>query len=141
MDLFWIMKQKLFAKTGEPSGLVFSATIYPENGYIEGSIVDITERKKAEKERDRLQKQLLQSQKMETIGTLAGGIAHDFNNILYPIIGFAEMSILDLPGDHPVRENLEDILQGAKRARDLVRQILLFSSQKGTDVYPRTDTV
>jgi PAS domain S-box-containing protein len=77
-----------------------------------------------------IEKRHRQSNKMEAIGTLAGGIAHDFNNILYPIIGFTEMSIDELPADHPVQENLEDILQGGRRAASLVKQILMFSRQK-----------
>lgn len=97
---------------------------------------DITPYLAAVAEKDKAEAQLLQAQKMESIGTLAGGIAHDFNNILYPIIGFAEMSIEDLPENHSVRENLEDILQGAKRARDLVKQILLFSRQKEVNHKP-----
>lgn len=87
-------------------------------------------------ERKQLENRLNQAQKMESIGTLAGGIAHDFNNILYPIIGFAEMSIEDLPENHSIKENLEDILQGAKRARDLVKQILAFSSQEILEYKP-----
>jgi len=91
---------------------------------------DITEQKRMEEEKVKLEGQLLQAQKLESIGTLAGGIAHDFNNILYPIIGFTEMSIEDLPKDHPIQENLEDILKGTIRARDLVKQILSFSNQR-----------
>jgi signal transduction histidine kinase/CheY-like chemotaxis protein len=91
---------------------------------------DITDYLNAVAEKEKAQAKLIQAQKMESIGTLAGGIAHDFNNILYPIIGFAELSIEDLPEVHPIKENLEDILQGAKRARDLVKQILAFSSQR-----------
>ncbi len=89
----------------------------------QGVLTDISEEKL-------LQAQLQQAQKMESIGQLAGGIAHDFNNILYPIMGFAELSIDELPKNHPVRENLEVILQGTIRARDLVKQILSFSSQR-----------
>ena len=87
-------------------------------------------------DRVNLENQLVQARKMESMGTLAGGIAHDFNNILYPIVGFTEMSISDLPDDHPVQENLDEILIGAKRARDLVKQILSFSSKKKTDKEP-----
>lgn len=83
-------------------------------------------------DRVNLENQLVQARKMKSIGTLAGGIAHDFNNLLYPIIGFTEMSISDLPDDHPVQENLDNILEGAKRASSLVKQILSFSSQKKT---------
>ncbi len=97
---------------------------------------DITERKLSEEKNRKLEIQLQQSQKLQSIGTLAGGIAHDFNNILYPIIGFAEMSIQDLPENHPIKDNLEDILIGAKRARDLVKQILSFSRQKKSILEP-----
>ena len=65
-----------------------------------------------------------------------GTTAHDFNNILYPIIGFAQLSQNELSKDHPVQENLTDILDGAKRASDLVKRILLFSRQKEPEVKP-----
>ena len=90
----------------------------------------LDEHKKMAEQKEKLESQLQQSQKMEAIGTLAGGIAHDFNNILSPIIGFTELSIQELHETHPVTHNLKDILQGAKRARDLVNQILTFSRQK-----------
>ncbi|NDY71246.1 hypothetical protein DO021_06770 [Desulfobacter hydrogenophilus] len=90
---------------------------------------DITELKEMEKKYQ-------QSQKMESIGQLAGGIAHDFNNILYPIIGFTQLSQDELPKDHPVQENLTDILDGAKRAGDLVKRILHFSRQKEPELKP-----
>jgi len=77
-----------------------------------------------------LEEKLRQSQKMESIGKLAGGIAHDFNNILYPIMGFTQISMDDLPKDHPVQENLQYVLDGSKRASDLIKSILLFSRQQ-----------
>ncbi|MBI9087910.1 MAG: PAS domain S-box protein [Desulfobacterium sp.] len=83
---------------------------------------DITEQK-------RLEAQLQQSRKMESIGTLAGGIAHDFNNILSPIVGYTEMLIEDVPDDSPLRNSLNGIYSGALRACDLVKQILTFSHQ------------
>ena len=64
---------------------------------------------------------------MEAIGTLAGGIAHDFNNILFPIIGYTEMTMDSVPADAPEHNYLEEVLKGANRAADLVRQILAFS--------------
>ncbi|WP_020589900.1 transporter substrate-binding domain-containing protein [Desulfobacter curvatus] len=90
---------------------------------------DITELKEMEKKYQ-------QSQKMEAIGQLAGGIAHDFNNILYPIIGFIQLSQKELPKDHPVQEKLTDILDGAKRARDQVKRILHFSRQQEPELKP-----
>ena len=93
------------------------------------TIVDITERKRAEEEREKLQTQLNQAQKMESIGTLAGGIAHDFNNILSPMFGYLEMALEDVPEDSPLQGKLTEVFNGALRARDLVKQILAFSRQ------------
>jgi PAS domain S-box-containing protein len=88
---------------------------------------DITEQK-------RLEIQLQQSQKMESIGTLAGGIAHDFNNILSPIVGHIEMLLEDVPEDSSLRNSLNAIHSGALRACDLVKQILTFSHQDSNEL-------
>ncbi len=92
------------------------------------------ERKRLEKEQQELESQLQQAQKLETIGTLAGGIAHDFNNILFPVVGYTEMLIEDVPGDSPLKPRLEEIYQGALRARELVKQILMFSRQESCEL-------
>jgi PAS domain S-box-containing protein len=91
-----------------------------------GICVDITDRKKMEE-------QLLQSQKMESLGTLAGGIAHDFNNILLAIGGNASLASADLPPDHPVQRSLQEISKASGRASSLVRQILAFSRRQSAD--------
>jgi two-component system, cell cycle sensor histidine kinase and response regulator CckA len=88
---------------------------------------DITERKQAEEERERLEARLQQSQKMEAIGTLAGGIAHDFNNILSAIIGYSELLKIELPPDSPAICDINEIIRSGRRAADLVKQILTFS--------------
>ncbi len=90
---------------------------------------ELQERKKVEKEREEVSRQLRQSQKMEAIGTLAGGIAHDFNNILSAIIGFSELSLVETGENAKLKSMLEKILHASDRAKDLVRQILTFSHQ------------
>ncbi len=93
---------------------------------------DISERKQSEAERNLLQAQLQQAQKHEAIGTLAGGIAHDFNNILFPIIGYTEMTMEDVPKDSLIYQNLTEVLKSARRAAQLVQHILTFS--RSTDI-------
>ncbi|MBA3012615.1 MAG: response regulator [Desulfobacula sp.] len=93
----------------------------------EGFVQDISGRKQAAAEKEKLEAQLRQAQKMESLGTLAGGIAHDFNNILYPLIGFAEMLQEDLPQDSPEQSSITEVLSAAFRAKELVKQILAFS--------------
>jgi len=83
-----------------------------------------------------LEERLRQSQKMEAIGILAGGIAHDFNNILYPIVGYAEMALDDLPEESNIRTFMKEILKGAERAKDLIQQILTFSRKKEFKLSP-----
>lgn len=90
---------------------------------------DITELKRAKEEKKKLEAQLQRAQKMEAIGVLAGGIAHDFNNILYPIIGYADLTMDHVPEGSVVQKNLNEILMAANRAKDLVQQILTFSRQ------------
>jgi signal transduction histidine kinase/ActR/RegA family two-component response regulator len=89
-----------------------------------------------EKEKAELKKQLQQAQKMESIGTLAGGIAHEFNNILFPIIGYTEMCMYDVPENSKTRENLASVLKAADRAKDLIQQIQNFSMKRETERKP-----
>lgn len=84
----------------------------------------------------KIESQLLHAQKIEAIGALAGGIAHDFNNILFPVLGFAEMLKEDLPENSAFHKNVDEILAGAVRAKELVKQILTFSRQAELDIKP-----
>ncbi|HEY3381807.1 MAG TPA: PAS domain S-box protein [Vicinamibacterales bacterium] len=91
---------------------------------------DITERKRAEQEKEKLLGQLMQSQKMESVGRLAGGVAHDFNNMLSVILGNAELAISDPAVNPPVRECLQQIQAAAVRSADLTRQLLAFARKQ-----------
>jgi PAS domain S-box-containing protein len=94
------------------------------------TIDDITERKREQEEKERLQAQLQQSQKLESIGRLAGGVAHDLNNLLSPILGYAELLLQDAARNDPRRDSLDQIVKAGNRARDLVRQLLAFSRKQ-----------
>ena len=102
---------------------------------------DISDRVKAEQQREALQAQLLQAQKMEAIGTLAGGIAHDFNNILFAIVGNTELAMDEISEGAPAYRDLEKVLHASARAAEMVKQILTFSRQgqferKPLDIVP-----
>ncbi len=91
---------------------------------------DVTQRKRAEVERDRLQSQLLQAQKMESVGRLAGGVAHDFNNMLQVILGNLDISLSQVGPDDPLRGDLEEARRAARRSADLTRQLLAFARRQ-----------
>ncbi len=111
------------------------AVIVPvENG--DGVIHDFVTVKRDMTQESRLQRQLIQSQKMEAIGTLAGGIAHDFNNILSAILGFAELALFDLPEGGRNHEDVSEVIKAGNRAKDLVRQILTFSRKTEQEFKP-----
>ncbi len=114
----------LTGQTSEFPGLIVSLMALLSIFFLERIL---TERKRAEEEKIRLESQLLRSQRLETIGTLAGGIAHDFNNLLTPIVGYTDMALSELKPTDPVHRNLQQVLAGASRAKELVEQILMFS--------------
>jgi two-component system, cell cycle sensor histidine kinase and response regulator CckA len=95
-----------------------------------GYIQDITERKQAELEKDELRGQLLQAQKLESIGRLAGGVAHDFNNILTVILGYGEAVLQTLKPDDPLHRDIREIIGAGNRAANLTRQLLIFSRKQ-----------
>ncbi|MBU0967255.1 MAG: response regulator, partial [Proteobacteria bacterium] len=97
---------------------------------------DISERKKSEEEKEKLEAQLRQAQKLEAIGTLAGGIAHDFNNILFAILGNADIAEIEISRGHSPKEELKEIKTAGIRARDLVKQILSFARKAKQERLP-----
>lgn len=96
---------------------------------LQGAIYDVTDRKRAEEEKKRLETQLQQAHKMEALGTLAGAIAHEFNNILWIIIGNTELALYQIHNRHSAQDTLEGVLKACLRAEDVVKQIRTFSRQ------------
>lgn len=103
---------------------------------IVGVSRDITVRKQAEIEKEKLQTQLRHAQKMEAIGTLAGGVAHDFNNLLAIILGSTELLLMHPPGDDFVRQHVENIDRAAMRAKEVTSQLLAFSRKTRAETVP-----
>jgi PAS domain S-box-containing protein len=103
----------------------------PDGALVEydGLLQDITQRRA-------LEEQLVQAQKLQSIGRLAGGVAHDFNNLLTAILGNAELALIDLPEDHPAGESVREIVKAAERAASLTRQLLSFARKQMIEPAP-----
>lgn len=139
----WIETYGKVALTGEPvlfesySGALqrhYTVTAFqPAPRQFACIFDDITERKRGEKEKARMEMQLAQAHKMDALGTLASGIAHDFNNLLAVIMGYSELAQEELPEGNPAREDIAEITKAAAKAKSLVRQILTFSRKAEVD--------
>jgi PAS domain S-box-containing protein len=123
-----VWKGRIFNQTKEGMLREFESTFSPIRDGSGDIISFVSINRDATQERS-LEAQLRQAQKLEAVGTLAGGIAHDFNNILSAIMGYSELAKLDAAGQPGLESHLQEVLKGAKRARDLVKQILTFSRQ------------
>ena len=130
----------LETKGGERCDVLFHKAVYRNSDGSIGGIIsiveDLTERKWAELERTRIDAQLRQAQKMEALGNLAGGIAHDFNNILSIILGNTEIALWKIEKDSTEAYSLNLVLNAARRAADLVQQILTFSHRHEPEKRP-----
>jgi signal transduction histidine kinase/ActR/RegA family two-component response regulator len=98
--------------------------------------VEMEEHQRAVEQKRTLEKSLEQARKMEAIGTLAGGIAHDFNNILTSVLGFTELALYDVKKGSKLEINLQEVYAAGKRAKDLVKQILVFARQSDEEIKP-----
>jgi PAS domain S-box-containing protein len=107
--------------------------IYQGSPAIQGILMDITIRKQMEEERQKLEDQLRQSQKMESLGTLAGGIAHNFNNILSAVMGYTELTMNILSDNSTAISHLNRILSASHRAKEMITQIMTFSRKSKKD--------
>ncbi len=110
-------------RLGEIRDIFINVAMLPETKESVASLVDLTERKQ-------LETQLIQAQKMESVGRLAGGVAHDFNNMLGVIIGNAEMAMKEVNRREPLYQSLHDILNAGMRSADLTRQLLAFARKQ-----------
>jgi len=135
-----IFESRIRCNDNKERDFIFYKSTFPDAegkiAGIVGALLDITDRKKTEEEKEALQKRLVQAQKMESIGTLAGGIAHDFNNILMPIIAYSDLLRMRLSGDSSAQNDILKIRRAADRASDLVHQILTFARQKEAELIP-----
>ncbi len=111
---FWIRGAPSYGSDGEVAEWV-------------GVCTDVTDRRRAEEERLKLEQQLQHSQRLESLGVLAGGIAHDFNNILTAVLGHADLTLQDLPLSSPGRQGVQEIVKASRRASELCRQMLAYS--------------
>ncbi|MFI5298782.1 MAG: ATP-binding protein [Polyangiales bacterium] len=126
------LEEKHFRLDGTSMDVEVHGTPIPFEGGPAMHVVirDVTERKRAEAEKARLEAQLHQAQKMESIGRLAGGIAHDFNNILGVILGYADAAMRNLDPSLPLYGSLSEIRDAARRSTDLTRQLLAFARRQ-----------
>ena len=132
---YWSGESRLrHFKTGQPIDVeVTTFQIRDDNGaplYIAAFGRDIADRKRAEAEKAKLEEQLLQAQKMESIGRLAGGVAHDFNNLLTVINGYSQLALSELEPSDPLWSSLDEIRKAGERAVGLTRQLLAFSRKQ-----------
>ncbi|MFH0783283.1 MAG: PAS domain S-box protein [Pseudomonadota bacterium] len=136
----WIDTYGKVALTGEPVFFenyaadiekYFEVTAFqPAPNQFACMFTDITERKQIEMEKDRLQAQFVQAQKMESVGRLAGGVAHDYNNMLSVILGYTELGLEKVAPSEPLHADLKEILAAARRSADITRQLLAFARKQ-----------
>ena len=136
-DGFWDVEYRIIHRDGNVRWLTArSQTFFDGTGSERrpirtvGALRDITGEKQSEGEREKLQAQLIQAQKMESVGRLAGGVAHDFNNMLTVILGHADLALHRLDPVSPLRTDLLRIEEAAQRSADLTRRLLAFARKQ-----------
>jgi len=130
-------EKELFRKDGSRVPVLLGgATLNEESGTSVAFMLDLSERRQNQEERERLHAQILQVQKLESLGVLAGGIAHDFNNLLTAMLGSASAALLSLPNESPARPDLDNVILSSRRAANLTRQLLAYSGKGHFEVRP-----
>jgi len=135
-DLAWGVETLLVTKTGEERTIAWESrnVLYRDEPLSLMFGVDLTDRSLAERERQELERKLLDMQKLESLGVLAGGIAHDFNNLLTAILGNAQLARLQVQRSSPLQQNLLEIERTSIQAADLCKQMLAYSGQGRIEV-------
>lgn len=123
---YWKGESPILTRSGRVVYAEMSMTLLEDGGMI-GTARDVTEKKNAQKDHEKLERQFYQMQKMEAIGRLAGGIAHDFNNLLASMMGYAEFLMEDLPADSRQHHFAKSIMEGGTQARNVVSRLLMFA--------------
>jgi PAS domain S-box-containing protein len=132
----FIKNYEIRAKNADGDNIVVLANarmvknLHGESVRIEGSFLDISAQKHAESEREKLQAQFIQAQKMESVGRLAGGVAHDFNNKLTVILGYAQMAMENLDRTDPIKANLQQVIKAGEQSVQIVSQLLAFARKQ-----------
>ena len=140
-DQHWVYEIEFINKAGKRIPVEINSTTLKEKNKPSGVLIiarDMTYRKEAQEQRRKMEDQLRNVQKLESLGVLAGGIAHDFNNLLMGILGNADLALMELSPANPVRENIQEIEKASHRAAELCRQMLAYSG-KGKFVIENLD--
>jgi signal transduction histidine kinase/CheY-like chemotaxis protein len=118
-------------RQGEETSFINARNIaLPEKSLMISTVWDVTDRKRAEVEKEKLQAQLQQAMKMDAVGRLAGGVAHDFNNLLTVITGYSELLLQKIGKESPIHGQVEEIKRAGERAASLTQQLLAFSRKQ-----------
>ena len=115
------------SKSGELRDTLLNINLIPGTRKSIASLIDITDRKQAEEESNRLQKRLLQAEKMEALGTMAGGVAHDLNNVLGILVGYSELLLANIAEDSPLHKHVEKMMLAGVRAAAIVQDLLTLA--------------